>query len=804
MADDGYVQWYTAKLWAMLPAIYRMLDAAGASDGSGLPDSSSAALPPGPLQEMVARIGSQAAVLRRSIDRLWDNQSIETCDDWVIPYIGDLLATRIVSCLDARSQRIDVAKTIYYRRRSGTLGLIEELASDIAGHDARAVEFFRRLGRTRHNFDPPIGLVPGLSAYPTAVALLAGPPPAAVIEGLAGAYSRTPAGGYADLRNAYGAANAGSAFDELAYIADFRAGRQSTGWYNIPRLGIFIWWLYGYPITEATPVERTGCPGQYSFDPTGRDMPLFAPSSRSSEDFGETWVSPDEWKLPVALRQVLWNLLPDTLYPAAFNIALLDISGATIQPADQFVIDVERGQFRFVGPPSLDPVTVNYTFGFSSPVGAGGHDPRIFATTMPVPATTVSVVRGQSLDTLLGAVTSDTDFAFADSATYPGPTIDPGTNAPAPANLAFTAAAGERPVLRWTTPGAWTITGAGEGTLVLQGLWLQGADLVIAGHWDRVALRLCTIDPGSADPATPGGFLTAIDGVALAPGHIFIEGQIALLTLENCITGAIRTRQGGAIETLSASDSIIQSIATHAPDATPVLYDAADLAARLRVPGNAAAAPIVAALSPADNALLQGYAPGTPVPPALVAALQAAVAGQPPAALETAFPLAFADLAIGGASGDVALVRTTVLGPIQVHRLSASETILDQIAMVDDPQEGCVRFSTLAAGHNLHAPYRCATVAPVAEILESRRFGQPAYARVRADADDAILPGALTQPPPTVVYGAQNGAQPGAFAAEQQALTQRGLAQKLEEYSPIGVTPVWVDAHLPERTADAH
>src|SRR5271170_7909449 len=144
MADDGYVSWYQNKLWQLLPAVYRAEDltATGA---------------PGPLQELLNRVGAQTATLRRSIDRLWENQSIETCDDWVIPYIGDLLATRLVSCLDARAQRLDVAKTIYYRRRAGTLGLLEELVSDIAGRDARAVEFFRRLGRTRHQFDPPIG-----------------------------------------------------------------------------------------------------------------------------------------------------------------------------------------------------------------------------------------------------------------------------------------------------------------------------------------------------------------------------------------------------------------------------------------------------------------------------------------------------------------------------------------------------------------------------------------------------------------------------------------------------------------------
>ena len=143
MIDDGYAQWYANRLWLLLPAIYRTNDV-GPTPGS-----------PGPLRELINRIGNQAAVVRRSIDRLWENQSIETCDDWAIPYIGDLLATRLVSCLDAASQRVDVAKTIYYRRRAGTLGVLEELVADIAGRDARVVEFFRRMGRTRHQFDPP-------------------------------------------------------------------------------------------------------------------------------------------------------------------------------------------------------------------------------------------------------------------------------------------------------------------------------------------------------------------------------------------------------------------------------------------------------------------------------------------------------------------------------------------------------------------------------------------------------------------------------------------------------------------------
>src|SRR6516225_7922175 len=153
-----YQAYYQEKVWKLLPAIYRTLDT----------DSFTT---PGPLREMVNRIGAQAAILRRSVDRLWEDQSIETCDDWVIPYIADLLATNLVASMDARGQRLDVAKTIYYRRRTGTLGILEEIAHDITGWDARVVEFFRRLGRTRHNFDPEIGL-PAASDDPAGVRAL--------------------------------------------------------------------------------------------------------------------------------------------------------------------------------------------------------------------------------------------------------------------------------------------------------------------------------------------------------------------------------------------------------------------------------------------------------------------------------------------------------------------------------------------------------------------------------------------------------------------------------------------------------
>lgn len=46
--------------------------------------------------------------------------------------------------------RSDVANTIHNRRRKGTLRLLEEIANEVAGWPAHAVEFYRLLGWTQN------------------------------------------------------------------------------------------------------------------------------------------------------------------------------------------------------------------------------------------------------------------------------------------------------------------------------------------------------------------------------------------------------------------------------------------------------------------------------------------------------------------------------------------------------------------------------------------------------------------------------------------------------------------------------
>ena len=289
MADvnDGYETYYAERLWQLLPALYRTADT----------DSFDS---PGPLRELLNRIGAQVAVVRRSIDRMWADQSIETCDDWVIPYLGDLLGTNLVTNLDAKAQRLDVAKTIHYRRRKGTVEILEELAQDVTGWTAHVVEAFRRLGRTRHGLDPAIGP----AAYPQASA--ADVAQLARIEGLTGPLTRGAAGGFADLRSPHGALLANTAFDESFHTADVRAGRGAVGHFAIPNLLVFLWRLTSFPVVGGTPVAVAGCPGQYVFDPTGRPVPLFLPPATDSRRLRRRPGRPArEWQVPGPLTDSL-------------------------------------------------------------------------------------------------------------------------------------------------------------------------------------------------------------------------------------------------------------------------------------------------------------------------------------------------------------------------------------------------------------------------------------------------------------------------------------------------------------------
>ena len=82
----------------------------------------------------------------------------------------------------------------------------------------------------------------------------------------------------------------------------------------------------------------------------------------------------------------------------------------------------------------------------------------------------------------------------------------------------------------------------------------------------------------------------------------------------------------------------------------------------------------------------------------------------------------------------------------------------------------------------------------MAGLFTSTDFGQPGYAQLLPTADAVILPAPPPAPPapPTILAGAQDGSEMGAFAREMNPIKERGLLIKYQEFMPAGLVPVLV------------
>jgi hypothetical protein len=147
----------------------------------------------------------------------------------------------------------------------------------------------------------------------------------------------------------------------------------------------------------------------------------------------------------------------------------------------------------------------------------------------------------------------------------------------------------------------------------------------------------------------------------------------------------------------------------------------------------------------------------------------------------------------GGASATatVQLERATVFGRVRCNILNASESILDDIATVDDQQSGCIRFSRFEAASVLPRRYQCvpdetqlaqvrAGRRCVAPVFNSRRFGRPDYAQLAATC------------PPAIVSASELGSEIGAFTGAMNPIRLANLRTKLQEFMPVGLVAVIV------------
>ncbi len=221
-------------LYSLLPSIYRIRDAEGS----------------GELRALIEVLADQGKIVEEDIANLYENWFIETCDEWVVPYIGDLLGVRNLYEVDRLhsvdsgvvfSRRARVANTLAYRRRKGTATMLEQLARDTTGWNARAVEFFTRLGWTQ-NMN----------------------------------HLRMDGHSTVDLRGSDELELLETPFGTSGHTVDVRQIASERGQYNIPNVGIFLWRLSSYYIqhVEARPAASPS-DGRYRFNPLGLDQHLF-------------------------------------------------------------------------------------------------------------------------------------------------------------------------------------------------------------------------------------------------------------------------------------------------------------------------------------------------------------------------------------------------------------------------------------------------------------------------------------------------------------------------------------------------
>ena len=105
-----------------------------------------------------------------------------------------------------------------------------------------------------------------------------------------------------DVRNGDALEGLDGPFDEIAHTVEVRRinSRHSQGRYNIPSVGLFVWRLKAYPVTQ-TPaycLEEEG-PHCYTFSALGNDTPLYI---RPQQEAEPTDIA-GEMNLPIPIRR---------------------------------------------------------------------------------------------------------------------------------------------------------------------------------------------------------------------------------------------------------------------------------------------------------------------------------------------------------------------------------------------------------------------------------------------------------------------------------------------------------------------
>lgn len=795
---DHFDRYYAEKLWELIPQHYRELD--------GLAE------PAGVLRGFIEVLAQQAATLRRSNDRLWDDQFIDLCSDWAVPYIGELVATRMVSALNLRGRRVDVAKTIYYRRRAGTPRILEELIADITGWEGELVEEFRRLGRMRHGLDPEP-------------------------QRYAGLFTGTMPGGWADLRNANGAELADTPFDEFHHTPDVRRPRGRDGQYGIAKLGFHLYRLASTRLDDITP--RPGpVANTFTFDPSGRDIPLFIRRHRTDdrERFDwEEWISAKEWEVPSPIRCRLLNhaefLITEQVLALLNTLLTSPPISLTVAQADVVIVLLRR----FSGERIASEARLFHISEFLPALQRNAlRNPLVWYPLLVAALITDSGKRAllprgvYATNTTPTTTDEDDSDASVVVKTFRGDLV-PNRFVPVPRELVV---GGD--LQNWTASVAgvaksWVIdpkrgrlrfVGAGPMPQPIVSYHYGFSAPIGAGGYDRseflTAAVTRTISGGGAiqttAPANPN-FLPTGSQPPVPPPIVFdvaevldsanytpIDNRDLITKLEfrsaNRERPYLRLTHDWLLDTSTNTESelILDGLWIGADGAFEIQllgdYELVTLRHVTFDPGgtDAAGNPIEAVpLS------IVGNVERLVIENSIVGPIRVEAGGEL-TTLEIRDSIVdgqnSSDPAILVPAGRVFMQRTTVFGEMEVEWLDASEVLITGLTVVTNTQEGCFRFSAVlervdplnpASAHSrVPHPYESYFVREFNAVFTSRIFGQPGYAQLAESAPEFLR------------RGAENTSEIGAFSSLLNPILFDSLRAKVEEFAPFGLLPVYI------------
>jgi hypothetical protein len=776
------------NLFQLLPAVYRMRDAQIASAQTLLTPAQQSQLAAllqmqalqqtlssdqlaelallqtlaarGPLESLLLVVSEQMNAVAYDLDQLYDDQFIETCAQWVIPYIGDLIGYQsvvgIAPAVD--NPRAEVAETISLRRRKGTVLVIEQLARDATGWGAHAKEEFQVLADTQYmkHIRPRNYYAPNLRHWKPGV--------------------------YTD-----------TGFDETAHKVDVRR-IDSTKWngqgqYNIQNIAVFLWSLGACSVTQSPLTAMDASNKQcFRFSALNQDVPLFHRAISQGEQIaaaaGPANV-PDR-----LLRRVLCADLSQgvgaTYYGQGASLALYlnkqllnpyqigvaDLAGKDgawanlstsepdpgplANPEYAVLVDPELGRLALADQYKGQQLSATWYYGANANIGGGEYARNTtaspFAVTNPAyvvpfpdgrfPGLQDALTYAVNLMALGNAVAveisgeSATDLATDESVANAFPfvsasvTMTTALSVDLPANTTLELRSADETVQTLLLDGALTVTGDAGSQFLLNGIVMAAQD---------------KFKPPAKEPALLNIPLTRLGGSA--------ENLLAELTLTDCTLVP-----GWRFEAASADGKPQQA----AEPNTPVLQlgaNAVALAATNSILGGIRSNPL--ATVSLTNCIVDATDPGN-----------------------TAYD-ATTDATSGGGAA-LTMNGCTVVGRVHASVLQyvsdcvfwANDDRRGTSALVADRrQQGCVRFSFLPFRAVVPAQYQCVqqTVAGVFPAFVTTRYGQPAYLKLMACTDDSIR------------RGADDGSEMGAYHFVMAPQRESDLQIRLQEYVPVGM-----------------